>query len=83
MRQDIIFMNQLQKISGLQKALESLEDRVILSSKRNIDQRLYAISELRYYRALLYSFFEYPLNLQVDIITDMIDMIEEVEKWLK
>ena len=83
MRQDIIFMNQLQKISGLQKALESLEDRVILSSKRNIDQRLYAISELRYYRELIYSFFEYPLNLQVDIITDMIDMIEEVGKWLK
>lgn len=73
---------QEQKIIKLQAALSKLEDRVVMASDKNISDREYAISEIRYYKGLMDSFLGYPQNLQVDIMVDLSDMIEEVEKWL-
>lgn len=71
-----------QKISKLQLALSKLEDRIILASNKAIDEREYAISEIRYYKKLMENFFGYAMDLKADIIIDLLDMIEEVEKWL-
>ena len=53
-----------------------------MASDKNISDREYAISEIRYYKGLMSSFLGYPQNLQVDIMVDLSDTIEEVEKWL-
>lgn len=82
MRRESILENQLQQISNLQRALNLLEDQVVLRSNKNIEDREYAISELRYYKKLSCSFFSYPTSVQTEIVMDMIAMIDEVELWL-
>lgn len=71
-----------QKINNLQQALSKLEDRVVLTSDKDTENRIYAISEIRYYKKLVESFFEYPPELKMDIVADLSDMIGVLEKWL-
>ena len=73
---------QEQKISNLHDALSKLEDKIVFTSSKELADREYAISEIRYYKNLIKSFFSYPKNLQADIVIDLADTIEEVEKWL-
>lgn len=69
-------------INDLQSALTKLEDRIILTSDKNMAEREYAISELRYHQKLLSSFLGYSQDLQVDIVLDLIAILGEIEKWL-
>jgi hypothetical protein len=70
-------------VCKLQQALEELEDRIIFTSNKNIQDREYGISEIRYYKKLLTTFFDYPEDLQHEIVSNLFAMVEEIELWLQ
>lgn len=72
-----------QALARLQKSLTDLEYKIIMTSNKVLEDRTYAISEIRYYKKLLQSYFEYPKELQVNITVDLSETLEVIEEWLQ
>ena len=71
-----------QTVTKLQEALSNLEDKIVLTSDKRITDREYAISEIRYYKKLIESYFDYPSDLQNNIVIDLTETLEVIEQWI-
>lgn len=72
-----------QKLEKLQAALSAVEDKIVLRSDKVLEEREYAISEIRYYKKILVNFFEYSKIDQTHLAVSVQDSLEEIRKWLQ
>jgi hypothetical protein len=71
-----------ESVSKLITALSKVEDRIILTSDKELSDREHAISELRYYKTLLESFSTYPEELQNSITVELNETLGVIAEWL-
>lgn len=67
---------------GLMKALDKLQERIALTSDKNIDERCYALSEIWYYKERIAEFFTLDPEIQARIISDLAETAEVMKQWL-
>lgn len=68
-------------LNKLSKSLSRLEDKIVLTSNKDIDERLHALSEIRYYKKITQTFNSLKDPDRASVVTDLVGTLEEMEKW--
>ena len=73
----------LKEVESLSKNLGEMEDKLVTRSVTtcSIDERLYAISELRYHKELLREFEKLSIEDKTVVLSDIKTMVDEVKSW--